>query len=227
MAVMITPGQYRSFAEIAKANGCVLTLSTVEEMKCFGSFSFMTIGVVRDAADSNSGLTEHAAITLARSIDADQFRSASRPEIDWGFLEDHEIFPFLFWHEIGHRVDNFDAFSVATMKDLVARTPCVRYVSAVNEVLADRFAWNKIRPGDPIPVGDTGKRLQDGIAVGLEFLRKHAVHTSTCTRQPLPAGRYRSVPKEMLHEPWKARYVGTDVADGWRAARQPNHAIEA
>lgn len=113
MAVVnITRGQYRTFAEIAKANSCVLSLSTVEEMKCFGEFSFMAIGVVRDAADGHSGLIEKAPITLARSIDADQFRSASRPEIDWGQLEDHEIFPFLFWHEIGHRVDNFDAFSV-------------------------------------------------------------------------------------------------------------------
>lgn len=215
----ITRGQYRTFAEIAKANGCVLTLSTVEEMKCFGEFSFMAIGVVEDAADRDSGLFEKAAITLARSIDADQFRSASRPEIDWGHLEDHEIFPFLFWHEIGHRVDNFDVFSVAGLKDPEARATCLRYATAVNEVLADRYAWNKIRPGEPIQLGDTGKRLQDGIAAGLEHLRKHAVHTSTFTRQPLPAGQYRSTPKEMLIEPWKAQYVGAKVADAWRVGR--------
>lgn len=219
MAVVnITRGQYRTFAEIAKANGCVLTLSTIEEMKCFGEFSFMGIGVVRNAADNNSGLLEHSAIRLARSIDADQFRSAIRPELDWGRLEDHEIFPFLFWHEIGHRVDNFDAFSVVVLKDPGARTTCLRHVSTANEVLADRFAWSKVRPGEPIPVGDAGKRLQDGIAAGMEALRKHAAHTSTFTRQPLPAGQYRSVPKEMLIEPWKAKYVGTKVADRWMAS---------
>jgi hypothetical protein len=218
MAVVnITRGQYRSFAEVAKANGCALTLSTVEEMKCFGEFSFMAIGVVRDATDSRSGLTERAAITLARSIDADYFRSAGRPELDWGRLEDHEIFPFLFWHEIGHRIDNFDAFSVTTLKDPDARAACLRNVGIANEVLADRYAWNKIKPGEQIPLGDAGKRLQDGIAAGLEALRKHAVHTSTFTRQPLPAGQYRSVPVEMLLEPWKARYVGTKVADSWSA----------
>ncbi len=218
--INLTRGQYRSFAEVAKACGCVLTLGTIEEMKCFGEFSFMAIGVVRDATDSRSGLTEHAAITLARSIDADYFRSASRPELDWGKLEDHEIFPFLFWHEIGHRVDNFDAFSVATLKDPEARAACIRNVGTANEVLADRYAWNKIRPGEPIPLGDTGKRLQDGIAAGLETLRKHAVHTSTFTRQPLPAGQYRSVPVEMLREPWKTRYVGSKVAETWKEARQ-------
>ena len=221
MAVVnITRGQYRTFAEIAKANGCVLTLSTVEEMKCFGEFSFMAIGVVRDAADGHSGLIEKAAITLARSIDADQFRSASRPELDWGHLEDHEIFPFLFWHEIGHRVDNFDAFSVTGLKDPEARATCLRYATPVNEVLADRYAWNKIRPGEPIQLGDTGKRLQDGIAAGMDALRKHAVHTDTFTRQPLPDGQYRSVPKEMLIEPWKVQYVGAKVADAWREARR-------
>lgn len=219
MAVMnLTRGQYRTFAEIAKANGCVLTLSTVEEMKCFGEFSFMGIGVVRNAADNNSGLLEHSAIRLARSIDADQFRSAIRPELDWGRLEDHEIFPFLFWHEIGHRVDNFDAFSVVVLKDPEARATCLRYVHTANEVLADRFAWSKVRPGEPIPVGDAGKRLQDGIAAGMEALRKHAAHTSTFTRQPLPAGQYRSVPKDMLMESWKARYVGAMVADSWKAS---------
>jgi hypothetical protein len=219
-AVTITRGQYRTFAEIAKTHGCVLTLSTVEEMKCFGEFSFMAIGVVEDAADRDSGLFEKAAITLARSIDADQFRSAGRPELDWGHLEDHEIFPFLFWHEIGHRVDNFDAFSVVALKDPEARATCLRHVNTVNEVLADRYAWNKIRPGEPIPMCDAGKRLQDGIAAGLEHLRKHAVHTSTFTRQPLPSGQYRSTPKEMLIEPWKVQYVGTKVADAWRGARR-------
>lgn len=218
MAVLnLTRGQYRTCAEIAKAHGCVLSLSAVEEMKCFGEFSFMAIGVVRNAADNNSGLLEHSAIRLARSIDADYFRSASRPELDWGQLEDHEIFPFLFWHEIGHRVDNFDAFSVVTLNDPEARATCLRNVGTANEVLADRFAWSKVRPGEPIQVGAAGKRLQDGIAAGMEALRKHAAHTSTFTSQPLPAGQYHSVPKEMLIEPWKAKYVGTKVADRWRA----------
>lgn len=221
MAVVnITRGQYRSFAEIAKANGCVLALSTVEEMKCFGNFSFMAIGVVRDATDSRSGLVEKAAITLARSIDADYFRSTGRPELDWGRLEDHEIFPFLFWHEIGHREDNFDAFSVATMKDPEARAACLRTVGTANEVLADRYAWSKIRPGESIPLGETGKRLQDRVAAELEVLRKHAVRTYTYTSQPLSAGQYRSVPVEMLREPWKARYVGSKVADAWRESRR-------
>jgi hypothetical protein len=214
--------QYRTFAEVAKANGCVLGLSTVEEMKCFGLYSFMATGVVQNATDPHSRLSEHAAITLARSIDADQFRSASRPELDWGNLEDHEIFPFLFWHEIGHLVDNFDALSVATMEDLEARATCIRYATMVNEVLADRYAWNKIRPGEPIPVCDAGKRLQGRVATGLECLRKHAVHKSTYTRQPLPAGQYRSVPKEMLRETWKVRYVGARVADVWQEAK-PQH----
>lgn len=215
--VKITRGQYRAFAEIAKAHGCVLSLSTVEEMKCFGEFSCMAIGVVQDAADSNSGLIEQSFITLARSINADQFRSASRPELDWGHLEDHEILPFLFWHEIGHRVDNFDAFSVVTLKDPEARATSLRYVTAVNEVLADRYAWNKVRPGEPIPVCETAIRLQDKIAAGLDCLKRHVTHTSTYTRQPLPAGQYRSVPKEMLCEPWKVHYIGTKVADTWRA----------
>lgn len=216
--------QYRTFAEIAKANGCVLGLSTVEEMKCFGVYNFMAAGVVQDATDPYSELREHAAITLARSINADQFRSAPRPELDWGCLEDNEIFPFLFWHEIGHLVDNFDALSVATMEDLEARATCIRYVRMVNEVLADRYAWNKIRPGVPIPVYVAGKHLQDGIATGLECLRKHAVHKSTYTRRPLPAGQYRSVPKEMMSEPWKVRYIGTRVADAWQEAR-PQHSL--
>lgn len=217
--IRLSRRQYRAFAEIAKANGCVLSLSTVEKMKCFGEFSFMATGVVQDATDPHSRLDEHAAITLARSIDADQFRSARRPELDWGRLEDHEIFPFLFWHEIGHRVDNFEAFSVVTLKDPDARATCLRNVGTVNEVLADRYAWNKIRPGEPIRLGDTGKRLQDRVAAGIDVLRKHAVHTSTYTRKPLPAGQYRSVPKEMLSEPWKLRYVGTRATDVWKEER--------
>lgn len=221
MAVVnITRGQYRTFAEIAKASGCVLTLSTVEEMKCFGGYSPMATGVVEDATDCNSWLIEKAAITLARSINPAAFRSTGRPELDWGKLEDHEILPFVFWHEIGHRVDNFDAFSVAMLEDLDARSVCQRYVTGVNEVLADRYAWNKIRPGEPLPLSNNGKRLKREIAVGGDLLREHAKHTSAFTRQPLQAGQYRSVPVEMLREPWKAQYVGTKVADAWRESRR-------
>lgn len=218
MAVLhITREQYRSFAEIAKAHGCVLSLSTSAEMKCWGEYSPMAAGVVLDATDSNSRLIEKSTVLLARSVDADVFRSANRPELDWRKLEDHEIFPFLLWHEIGHKVNNFDVFSIVTIADPDTKSACLGYVKTINEVLADRFSWSKIRHGEPAPMGETGQRLKAKVADGLDFLTEHAGHTSAFTVTQLDPGQYRCVPKEMLGTPWKARYIGTKVAEGWRS----------
>ncbi|MFT4063355.1 hypothetical protein [Paraburkholderia sp.] len=210
----ITKRQYRAFAEIAKAHGIALNLSTYTHMGCWGEFSPFALLICQDATDPDSCWEEQAQITLANSIDIGRLRAAGplRPELDWSQLEDHEIYPFVLWHEIGHRMDNVDGIDVMLIKDIEVRNKCVRRLRFINEVLADRYAWNKIRPGERFVRTDTGKCRESEIDEAIEYLRAHVKHRSKYTVRPLHAGQYRDVPDYMLATPQRAAFLGRGVA---------------
>ena len=178
MAILnITRQQYRDLAEIVKKEaGMCLNLSSFSQMGKWGEYSPWAMPVYKDVTDPETAFDEAAFITLSRSIDTERLRhcGASRPELDWGELEDHEIFPFIVWHEIGHRVDNFDPWGIMGIKDDDTREKCRRRAGFVNEVLADRFAWGHIRPGEPIPISQYGEKWRKSTEFGLAYLQKHA-----------------------------------------------------
>lgn len=146
----ITRQQYRAFAEITKSFGMGLNLSTVKSMGCWGEYSPWALLVCKDASEPDTKWSERALITLANSINTGKFRAAGaqRPELNWAALKNDEIHPFVVWHEIGHRMDNFDSWGIIVINDLKVRNKCHRQIRLVNEVLADRYAWERIRPGN-------------------------------------------------------------------------------
>lgn len=210
----LTRQQYREFAELTKSVGLALNLSSFKRMdKCWGFYSPWALLVCKDAQSESPEWHECSLITLAHSLDTDDVRAAgqSRPELDWGQLVDDEIYPFIILHEIGHRLDNFDQIGIMCVKDLEVRDECRRRVRRANEVLADRYAWSRIRPGEPIPLTETGKSSQEAICADLEYLNSHAPRITPKVK-PLSGGQYRDVPDYMLATQSRAAFVGARVS---------------
>lgn len=99
----ITRKQYRGFAEITKSvAGMALNLSSFSRMgNAWGIYSSWALLTCIDATQDKPKFDEISFITIAKSININKFRTTKRPELDWRKLEDHEIYPFVLWHEIG------------------------------------------------------------------------------------------------------------------------------
>lgn len=221
----LTRRQYRDFAQKTKAVGLGLNVSTWKRMGCWGMYSPWALLVCKDATNPDPKWDERSLITIASAINADHLRAVGpkRPELDWSVLEDDEVYPFLVHHEIGHRVDNFDNWGIMDIKDLVVRDDCHRRITFVNEMLADRYAWNAIRPGEPIPLSENGARLQEKAAASLALLEKHAPKMNKFRINPLDPDPYRDVPDYMLASPDRAAFLGPRVSSELVAARSAYH----
>lgn len=208
----ITRRQYRQFAGLAKLNGMGLTLDTFTNLGgIWGEYSCWSQPIVRDASSDSRLCDERITIKLATSVNAGAFRGAHRPELDWSALEDSEIYPFIVSHEVGHHVDNFTYWDITLMPDLVARDECHKVINRVNEMLADRYAWEQVRPGEPLPMSETGKRLLEVMAADLELLNRHMPRTRRAPKA-LPSGQYAYVPASMLKTEELAAFVGPHVS---------------
>lgn len=218
----LTRTQYRTFAEQVKQAGCVLSLSTFRALgSCWGIFDPRAKLVCLDVSSDEPGFTEVCGIQLSTSVDAGRLRGNQRPEIDWSALEDHEIYPFIVAHEIGHRVDNFCYWDTARIDDQKVRNRCESVIRSINEVLADRYAWSQIRPGEPVPFCELGKSLQEEVAADIALMDKHMPRVR---RQPraLPVGRYLHIPEKMLMSDVHVSFIGTGVsASAIESARRP------
>ena len=204
--------QYRQLAEMSKRAGCCLELATVEELGGnWGMYCPFADAVHPDASKDDPKIEERVILQLATTVDAGQLRSAQRPEIDWSQLHDDEIYKFIVAHEIGHFLDNHCGFDIWAITDPLIQRKCQQVIGAVNEVLADRYAWNQIRPGEPVPLCETGKRLQDSMAESMLLLNKYVPRTRRIPRS-LPAGQYSYIPRSMLMTNTNVSYVGTKVS---------------
>lgn len=204
--------QYRQLASIVKQSGCCLGLSTFEELGgAWGMFNPQAMPVLANAQRDECLFQDRVVIELAVTVDAGQLRRVQRPELDWSQLEDEEIYKFIVQHELGHRIDNHFGFDIFGIADTELRDKCQRVVRWVNEVLADRYAWNQIRPGEPVPLCENGKRVQDEVAEAMALLDQHIPRVRRASRC-LPAGQYAYIPRSMLMKDSHLAYVGPRVS---------------
>lgn len=217
----LTRAQYRSFADQVKEVGCTMSLSTFNAMgRNWGIFDPRGKLVCMDVSADEISYTECSEIQLSTNVDAGLLRSVQRPEIDWSVLDDDEIYPFIVAHEMGHRVDNFCYWDAGRIEDEQVRVRCERTIRSINEVLADRYAWSQIRPGEPVPVGEYGKQIQEEVAADLALMDRYMPRVRRAPRR-LPAGRYLHVPMAMLMTDQLVSYVGAEVSSkAVEAARQ-------
>ncbi|MBV4480033.1 hypothetical protein [Pseudomonas khavaziana] len=208
----LTRTQYRAFAEQTKQVGCSLSLSTFRALgNCWGIFDPWAKLVCLDVSADQLEFTEGCGIQLSTSVDAGRLRRNQRPEIDWSALEDHEIYPFIVAHEIGHRVDNFCYWEAGRIEDDFVRTRCERTIRSINEVLADRYAWSQIRPGEPVPLCELGKSLQEEVAADIALMDKHMPRVRREPRK-LPSGRHLHIPEAMLMTDSLVSFIGSGVS---------------
>ncbi|MBI6853385.1 hypothetical protein YA0002_11465 [Pseudomonas cichorii] len=204
--------QYRQLADLAKQAGCCLGVSTFEELgKAWGQFSMWALAVHADVSVDDAGCEERIVLQITARVNTARLRAVQRPEIDWSQLEDHEIFEFIVQHEIGHRLDNHYVFDLWGVKDLHLRDRCHKVIRLANEVLADRYAWNQIRPGEPVPLCDKGKRIQEDVADSMALLDLYVPRTPK-TPRVLACGQYTWVPQSMLLTDKLTAFIGPGVS---------------
>ncbi|QRY80107.1 hypothetical protein JVX91_03010 [Pseudomonas sp. PDNC002] len=204
--------QYRDYARQAKESGSYLDIATYRELgNNWGMFNRMARSVFIDASCDVVRYDEIAGITLAASVKTESFRGAIRPELDWSALEDYEIYPFILQHEIGHRVDNFETYATSDIENTQIRKRCERWMTMVNEVLADRYAWNVIRPGEPLPLSEHGKEIEQHVSECL-FLIESFVPKKKVFKGQRGTGQYENVTEWMLTTNERMEFVGSKVS---------------
>lgn len=207
----LTRTQYRQLADQCKASGVGLNLSSFRDLGSnFGTFEPCAKLMCLDASVDQPEWDERAHVDLSTTIDTRLLRSARRPELDWTKLDDAEIYEFVVQHELGHWIDNFRIWDAWNIEDLEVRRRCESSMYMINEVLADRYAWEQIRPGETVPLGEEGKCRQEEVAESLAFL---SVHVPRYRRAPrsLPGGQYSCVPQQMLFTDQFMAYIGPAV----------------
>lgn len=213
--IKLTRDKYRALARIAKEEaGCGLAVSSFKKMNgAWGRFNLWAQLIVKDASSLDSRFDERGVIEIAESVNAEVLRSAVRPEIDWSVLRDDEIYPFVLWHEIGHRLNNF--FMLEQIPDeLLANGGRDKWMAAMmrsNEILADRYAWAKVRLGEPLPIHPQSAQHQERFNAELETLAKHFRIGLRGAHRPLPSGQYESIPADMLKSKRVAAWVGPNA----------------
>jgi len=213
--IRLSHTQYQELATRCKEHaGQPLNLASVEDMEGdWAQFNYWAMPVIDDVTQPNSKGRERAYIYLVNCVDTGAVRAAGRhrPECDWSKLKNSEMFSFVVWHEIGHVRDNFHPMDVAFATDLTPEAKeAAKKARYINEVLADRFAWERVRPGQPIPLTNAGRLNADQIERDIEELSRYFIRAKYPLK-PLEPDQYRHVPSYMLSSKRKAAYVGPDV----------------
>lgn len=212
-ALRLSAREYRRLHALAKSEaGAALNVQNYKTLGAWGQLSFMAGDVVVNAAVPRDVqlLAEAPFITLASRINVASVHACARPEMDWAAVPASKIYEFIFWHEVGHRVDNFNPvdFMTSSFREREDFRLWRHYFSRANEVLADRYAWKKILPGRPLVVASRYSAeylqgLDDQIAQLSEVLPRGKYRV-----RPLPEGRAEYIPSQMLRNPSLARLAG-------------------
>ena len=209
----LTRAQYRQYAEQVKAVGKALNLATYTDLGGWGEKGNWGLAIIDDAAAPPSPFTEKGLITLSTTINTKALRRAgiNRPECDWSQLADAEMYPFIVAHEIGHVVDNFGWWAPFNLdrddQDVRRALAALPYI---NEVLADRWAWQQVCQR-PMPLTAHGKRNAQKIEEYIDLLTQLTGGRYAGGKKALPGGQYRSIPEYMLATPQRAKWIGPDI----------------
>jgi hypothetical protein len=211
--IQLSQAQYRELADLCKEHaGKPLNLTSVKDMEGdWGRVNYWALPTLEDVTLPDQRYRERAYVYLVDQLSTGAVRAAGRrrPECDWSVLRNSEIYSFIVWHEIGHFRDNFHPFDLFA-KDGPNLTALRHKLAMANEVLADRFAWERVRPGEPLPLTEAGRKNAEAIERDIEMLDR-VIPRAKYKHTPLETGQYRHVPAYMLYSKRKAAYVGPDI----------------
>lgn len=194
--LILTPALFRYLDVIArKHGGCVIEVKTPEQMKgSFVRWSMWAADVYKDHTMTSGD--EVSAIQLVNTLTVKDFRSMSRPEIDYSSIPPELIFPYLLWLGLGFRSRHYDDFHMQIMPDIdraiVDRV--VREMRFLNQILADRFAWKHMFGDGPPPLSKQGKALQPELFNRFQQVNKYLPLYDRSQKNTLPNGPGEYVP---------------------------------
>jgi len=212
---ILTPQVFRALDKRVRAQaGAVLRCCTPDEMHgLWGATGGMSGDVFIDTrllgnAEHDGGVCDHAAdICITNQIKVLDFQNAPRPEIDLRKIPAERIYEYLVWHEMGHLLDNFDPwglFGKGVPADYANQDGVRNALSRLNEVMADRFAWRQMFPGQRLPVR-RGKAHMKGWAKEWDArLSSAGVRRRMAPHHPRSAEIWASVPTAHVYKdiPW-------------------------
>lgn len=197
---VLSPKLFRRLELIARSQGCVLQVREAAEMgNNWGCVNFMAQGVYEDLRAPKLKCYETALIDIAPRFHVSQFHGSCRPELDWSQVPSAKAWEFLVWHEIGHLKDNIKHFGVVADKDpkvIASQKEWSTALYVVNEVLADRFAWNAVFPDQPIPICPRRTHSAEYVSEWLERLDARYGRSGRREMKPLPTD-------PLCHVPWQ------------------------
>ena len=166
------------------------------------------LALLADPKTLRNKYTEMSLIYLTTSVRIADFRAARRPEIDWSVVPDERILEFVAMHEVGHACDNFDHMAQLFQEELRGDKEIARALHCCNEVLADRFAWNAMFPGRPMPIGPERTVNAEQIEAWMRLLENSGVKRGHrfSHRQRYPLEPTTFVPLDHLKKsiPWRS-----------------------
>jgi hypothetical protein len=230
--IRLTPALFAELDHIARTEaGCVLSISTFDEINGWGRFNSMCGGAYIDARRPYGPgcMDDVQIIELAEEIDIASFRSVKRPELDWSGVPNEKIFQFVLYHEIGHKLNNFCPFDFMVSKARGRENERDLYSSLrwVNEILADRFAWERLFPNVDMPQvlrsTKESREIERRIAQLSEFVKIREIKFKALPTEPwsmIPAAfvcsdRYA----HLLGNPLDPQSRAAILEDAWTSLR--------
>lgn len=196
--LILTPKIYRKLDLIARKEGYVLQVTTQEELdedRCWARTGGFAQGVYRDLTGTTvgSGLFETTLIEIAPSIPLQNFSSARRPELDYSHVPKDKIWEFVLQHEIGHLKGMYCPIDLHSACAPEQRKEWARGMWAVNESLADRYAWNALFSDAAPPISDNRMFTAEYIETWQRVIPQK-IKFRSLKREALATEPYRNVP---------------------------------
>ena len=201
--VVLTPEHFRELDYVSRTiGGAVLVVKPHEEMEgAYARQSVLAGSVYRDSRiRTGVCMEECGTIQIANriKINKDAMRSF---EVVWKDIPLEELYWWVIHHEIGHRLGNFswwDLIEACRENDRAFTTEVNREMAFLNEILADRWAWEKLHPEMPL---ETKPEYDERIDA---FKEQCPLSWRTSTKSPMPTEECEFVPTEHVERgiPW-------------------------
>lgn len=194
--VLLTPKLYRQLDLVARKFG---TAIQVEPLKggTWGKVEPLAQGLYEDLRDPSKGMLEQSLISVTNRINVNHFWLAKRPELDLSGIPRERIFEWVVYHEIGHLLHNYSVMDVYLNSADDICSDLRRWMwraSVVNEVLADRFAWETMFPGRQLPKSAFGVEFSEKVSGAMAEMHFRFGDPVRRTRAPLPTDELTMVP---------------------------------
>lgn len=213
---VLTPNTFRAIDNLArKRAGRPFQIGAPADMEgAWGRSGGMADSVLIDARrlphkfDSSRARRwkEMGMLYIASQIEVAEFHGGRRPEIDLSQVPADRIFEFVALHEIAHTVDNVAPgfLGYQSLSSLPNTKEATKAWHTLNEVLADRYAWNAMFPGVPLPMRCGCEQMTAATAAWLVEFESAGIRREDVSRRRLDTHPATWIPMQHLSKgiPW-------------------------